>query len=350
VETIIADFAAENETMQAEISRHAGSAKLGSSPSLRRIVSCYLELAKARLASLVVLTAGVGYVLGTRGGVDLTTLMWTAVGTALSAFGANILNQVLEEDRDRRMERTRSRPLPAGRIGVRTATAWGVASALLGLLVLAVATNWLTTSLSLFVILLYVSVYTPLKVRTPLNTVVGAVCGAVPPMMGWTAASGRLELGAWVLFGVLFVWQMPHFLSLAWLYRSDYRRGGFRMLPEVDRSGRITGRLALLYAASLLPVTAALSWIGVSGTTFLMTSQLLGLAFAAIGWQFLNQRSDATARRLFLASIAYLPLLLSLMVIDRGGGVGRAEHERRGRVAATASAPSGSVPESTAEL
>jgi heme O synthase-like polyprenyltransferase len=135
-------------------------------------------------------------------------------------------------------------------------------------------------------------------------------------MMGWTAASGRLEPGAWILFGILFVWQMPHFLSLAWLYRTDYDRGGFVMLPAVDRSGAITARLATLYAGSLLPVTAALAWAGVSGTTFLVISQVLGVIFAGLGWQFLRSRNDRTARRLFLASIAYLPLLLALMVID----------------------------------
>ena len=167
----------------------------------RQLLGCYLELSKARLASFVVLTAVVGYLLAARGDARLTALAWTAAGTALSAFGANILNQLLEADRDRLMERTRNRPLPSGRIGRREAVAWGLASVAAGLTVLAAGTNWLTAGLSLFTVLLYVLVYTPLKIRTPLNTVVGAVCGAVPPMMGWAAGAGRLELGAWILFG-----------------------------------------------------------------------------------------------------------------------------------------------------
>jgi protoheme IX farnesyltransferase len=249
------------------------------------------------------------------------------VGTALSSFGANILNQWWESERDRLMVRTRERPLPAGRIERREAAILGIVTSFVGLLVLAVGTNWLTTLLSLCVILLYVLVYTPLKVRTPLNTVVGAVCGAVPPMMGWSAATGRLDAGAWILGGILFAWQIPHFLALAWLYREDYARGGFVMLPAVDGEGRLTGRLAFLYAAALLPITAALSAYGVTGWAYLITSQAVGLTFVSLGWVFLRTRTRLTARRLFLASILYLPVLLGLMVMDvddravRGGEV-----------------------------
>ena len=280
------------------------------------LISDYLELAKARLGALVVLTAFVGYILGARGDVSLWGVTAAVAGTALSAFGANILNQWREADRDTLMLRTRERPLPAGRISRRAAVAWGIVTALIGLLILAVGTNWLTTMLSLFVIIVYVLVYTPLKVRTPLNTVIGAVCGAVPPMMGWTAATGRLDAGAWILGGVLFAWQIPHFLALAWLYREDYARGGFRMLPAVDLEGRLTARLAFLYAAALLPITAALSAFGVTGGTFLVTSQVVGLAFVGLGWLFLRTRNRPAARRLFLASILYLSVLLGLMVID----------------------------------
>jgi protoheme IX farnesyltransferase len=283
---------------------------------LRGLVSAYLELAKARLATLVVLTTIVGYVLAARGAFDPITLLWTVLGTALTAFGANILNQWLEADRDRRMERTRNRPLPAGRVSRRTALVWGIISAGIGLAVLDTTTNRLTALLSLGVIGLYVLVYTPLKVRTPLNTVVGAVCGAVPPMMGWTAATGRLELGAWILGGILFVWQVPHFLALAWMYRDDYARGGFRMMPAADPDGAITGRAAFVYALSLLPITGALAAAGVTGVTYLVLSQVVGIAFAALGLAFARQRVRLTARRLFLASIIYLPVLLGLMVSD----------------------------------
>jgi len=284
--------------------------------SVRSLVSDYLELAKARLGALVVLTAFVGYVLGSRGDLSFRVGLAAVIGTALSAFGANILNQWWEVERDREMLRTRERPLPAGRVGRRQAAIWGIATSLAGLAILATGTNRLTTLLSLFVILLYVLVYTPLKVRTPLNTVVGAVCGAVPPMMGWTAATGYLGAGAWILGGLLFVWQVPHFLALAWLYREDYARGGFRMLPAVDSEGRVTGRLAFVYAAALLPITAALSAAGITGGAFLVASQVVGVAFLALGWVFLCARSRQAARRLFLASIIYLPVVLGLMVVD----------------------------------
>ncbi|HSO24073.1 MAG TPA: heme o synthase, partial [Chondromyces sp.] len=256
--------------------------------SARSLAANYLELAKARLGALVVLTALVGYVLGAGDELSLSVGLAAVVGTALSAFGANILNQWWEVERDRRMLRTRSRPLPAGRVDRRLALVSGLVTALAGLLVLAAGTNLLTTLLSLFVILLYVLVYTPLKVRTPLNTVVGAVCGAVPPMMGWSAATGGLEAGAWILGGLLFVWQIPHFLALAWLYREDYARGGFRMLPSIDLEGRLTGRVAFIWAAALLPVTAALSVAGVTGGVFLAASQIVGVAFLALGWVFLR--------------------------------------------------------------
>jgi protoheme IX farnesyltransferase len=282
----------------------------------RRLVSDYLEMAKARLSSFVVLTAVVGYLLSARGGFRPDVLVWVAVGTALSAFGANILNQLLEADRDRLMERTRCRPLPAGRVTRGQAAVWGVASAAAGLAVLIVGTNLLTAGLSLFVILLYVAVYTPLKVRTPFNTTVGAVCGAVPPMMGWAAGTGRLDVGAWILFGVLFFWQVPHFLSLAWMYRIDYARAGFKMMPSIDPDGGLTGRMALLYAVALLPITAALCWTGLSGTTFLLASQLFGVCFALLGWRFLRGRTERNARRLFFASLLYLPLLLVVLVGD----------------------------------
>jgi protoheme IX farnesyltransferase len=313
---MIADRAAENEKMSTPDTTRPTDDRSEPSHGLARQLGCYLELAKARLAMLVLLTTVVGYVLAARGSLDPLTLAWTIAGTALTAFGANILNQWMEADRDRRMERTRNRPLPAGKVSKRKALVWGLASAVLGLAVLDLGTNRLTAALSLFVILLYVLVYTPLKVRTPLNTVIGAVCGAVPPMMGWTAAAGHLELGAWILGGILFVWQVPHFLSLAWLYRDDYARGGFRMMPAADPDGSITGRAAFIYALALLPITGALAAVGVTGVTYLVLSQLVGVAFAALGWTFARRRVRLNARRLFLASIIYLPILLGLMVTD----------------------------------
>lgn len=306
---------------------------------LGRWLGAYLELAKARLAALVVLTAIVGYVLAARGSFELAELGWTVLGTTLTAFGANILNQWLEADRDRRMERTRDRPLPAGVVSRRTALVWGLASAAVGLATLDLTTNRLTAGLSLFVIALYVLVYTPLKVRTPLNTVVGAVCGAVPPMMGWTAATGRLELGAWILGGILFIWQVPHFLALAWMYRDDYARGGFRMMPAADPDGSVTGRAAFIYTLALLPVTGALAVAGVTGMTYLVLSQVVGLGFAALSLTFARNRVRLTARRVFLASIIYLPLLLGLMVSDMDDRLARFAGLAPDAVARVATAP-----------
>jgi protoheme IX farnesyltransferase len=326
---MIADHETENETMTTQPAPPIDTDRALSGLGPRRQLGLYLELAKARLAALVILTTIVGYVLAARGSFRLVELAWTVLGTTLTAFGANILNQWLEADRDRRMERTRHRPLPAGRVQRRTALVWGVVSAMVGLVVLDLTTNRLTAGLALFVIALYVLVYTPLKVRTPLNTVVGAVCGAIPPMMGWTAATGRLDLGAWILGGILFIWQVPHFLSLAWLYREDYARGGFRMMPAADPDGAVTGRAAFVHALALLPVTGALAAAGVSGTTYLVLSQVVGLGFVALGWAFARRRVRLTARRLFFASIIYLPLLLGLMVTDmddrlaRWAGLGR---------------------------
>jgi protoheme IX farnesyltransferase len=300
--------------MQADITSARAGVQM--STSLMRSITIYLELAKARLGTLVVLTTIAGYVLGARGDARFTTLIWTVLGTALTAFGANILNQVWEIERDRKMVRTRSRPLPAGRITRIRATVWGVTSSLLGLVVLFAGANGLTAALALVVILLYVFVYTPMKVRTPLNTIVGAVCGAVPPMMGWSAATGGLGVGAWLLGGVLFVWQMPHFMALAWLYREDYARGGFRMLPAVDPKGHLSGRVALIYAACLLPISAVIYGAGIAGVPYMVGAAVLTVAFSALAWVFCTRRTEISARRLFLGSIIYLPLLLGLMVAN----------------------------------
>jgi protoheme IX farnesyltransferase len=313
---MIADRRAENETMTTTTTSQEPDGRTSDPSGFGRQLGFYLELAKARLATLVVLTTIVGYVLAARGSFDLTLLGWTVLGTTLTAFGANILNQWIEADRDGRMERTRNRPLPAGYVSRRKALAWGLTSAVAGLVVLDLGTNRLTAGLSLFVIVLYVLVYTPLKVRTPLNTAVGALCGGIPPMMGWTAATGELELGAWILGGILFIWQVPHFLALAWMYREDYARGGFRMMPAADPDGSITGRAAFINAIALLPITGALATAGVTGMTYLVFSQVVGLAFAALGLTFARRRVRLTARRLFLASIIYLPVLLGLMVSD----------------------------------
>ena len=284
------------------------------------LVSIYLELAKARLSLMVIVTVIVGYLVASLPDADLTTLVWVVAGTALSASGANILNQWRERDRDRLMHRTRNRPLPAGRVAPARAAVWGVVSAVAGVAVLATGTNLVTAALGAFNILLYVLVYTPLKTRSPFNTTVGAVCGAIPPMMGWTAATGGLQTGAWILGGFLFVWQVPHFLALAWLYREDYARGGFRMLPAADPSGLITGRVAVVYVLALVPLCFGAYLFGLAGVAFAIGSVLLTGAFGAAALGLMVRRSSAAARRLFLVSILYLPLALGLMVSDTTTG------------------------------
>ncbi len=281
------------------------------------VLRAYPELTKIRLTALVVATTAVGFMMAGGGHHNGATLVWTVLGTALAAAGAMALNQVIEVARDARMERTKNRPLPAGVLTARHGLVFGILVAGGGIAMLAAGANILTALLGLTVVLVYTLVYTPLKPRSPLCTLAGAVCGAIPPMMGWTATGTPLGFGAWLLAGVLFLWQIPHFLALAWLYRDDYARGGFRMLPVVDASGRATGQAAVLYSMALLPVGVLAALGGMTGWKFAagslaLTGVLVGLALALA-----SRKSDAVARRLFLATLIYLPLLLGLMVSDR---------------------------------
>ncbi len=281
------------------------------------VLRAYPELTKIRLTGLVVATTAVGFLMAGGGHHDGARLAWTVLGTALAAAGAMALNQVMEVGRDARMERTRRRPLPAGVLTARHALAFGVVVAGAGLAVLAAEANTLTAVLGLTVVLVYTLVYTPLKPRSPLCTLAGAVCGAIPPMMGWTATGTPLGFGAWLLAGVLFLWQIPHFLALAWLYRDDYARGGFRMLSVVDASGRSTGQAAVLYSMALLPVGVLAALGGMTGWGFAAGSLVLTGGLVALALALAAKKSDAVARRLFLATLIYLPLLLGLMVADR---------------------------------
>jgi len=281
------------------------------------------ELTKARLVALVVVTTAVGFVLAGRPPFARSAFAWTLLGTFLAAAGVMSVNQAIEWRRDAAMERTRSRPIPSGDVTPRQAWALGVGIAATGLAVLAVRVNTFTALLGLAVVVLYAGVYTPLKTRSTLCTLAGAVCGAIPPMMGWTGAAGRLEFGAWLLAFLLFVWQIPHFLALAWLYRTDYERGGFRMLPLVDPSGAVTSRVAVLYCVALLPVGAVAALSGMSGWLSALGAAGCGAALLALGTQLARTRSDAAARRLFLGTLAYLPLLLAILVLDRAPAHGR---------------------------
>ena len=259
-----------------------------------------------------------GYVAASRGPIDTTTLLWTTLGTALAALGANAFNQVLEREADALMERTKSRPLPSGRMDPVRALTYAAFCVTGGIFVLATLVNWLTAALALLIEVVYLFIYTPMKRRSPANTLVGAVCGAIPPMMGWTAVRGSIDPGAWLLFLILFVWQMPHFLSLAWLYREDYARGGYRMLPTVDPTGRMMGRAVVLYSATLLPLAIAVLMAGLAGWIFLAGAVALAVPLVVLAIQLNQSRSNANARRLFFATLIYLPLLFALLVADRG--------------------------------
>ncbi len=285
----------------------------------RRLIGLYLELTKARLSALVVVTTAVGFVMATpaRAGLDWLTLMFTVVGTALAAGGANALNQLVETRRDGLMKRTRDRPLPSGAMGAAHGFIFAMLLCYAGLGVLAVLVNLPAAGLALATIVIYVAAYTPLKTRTTLNTLVGAVCGAIPPLIGWVAAAGRLDAAAWVLAGLLFVWQIPHFFALAWLYRDDYARGGHAMLPVLDATGRITGRVVVVTSLCLIPLALCGTLFGLAGPAYALGSLALGVWFVGMGARLCATRTEASARRVFLASIIYLPAVLGLMVVDR---------------------------------
>ena len=293
---------------------------------MHRIIADYLELSKARLCVMVLITTAVGYLMARPGGPLGWPLVWTLLGTALTAFGANALNQLLEKERDAKMERTRLRPLPAGRISEGAAFVFGIGAALTGTLILAVLVGRLPAALACGTFLIYVLVYTPLKPVSSLNTVVGAITGAVPPLIGWAAATGQLGLGAGLLGALLFVWQVPHFFALAWLYRADYARGGFCMLPLLDPAGHLTFRVLLMFAFLLLPLGLVIFLAGVAGRWFALGSLALGMWWVAFGVNLLRSGSDRDARRVFLASLIYLPAMLGLMVADSR------PHPRRGAV------------------
>jgi heme o synthase len=239
------------------------------------------------------------------------------VGTTLAAWGASAFNQWIEVRYDARMWRTRRRPLPTRRVRAVAALRFALLVSFAGPVLLAVFVNWAAASLALASLLIYVLVYTPLKVRTPLNTLVGAVVGALPPLVGWVAASGRLGTGAWILGGILLVWQIPHALALAWMYREDFRRSRFRMLPIVDPAGHLTALVILTHAFVLVPLTLTLTLAGVTGRVYAVGALLLGVGLALGSLILAKRRSPAAARGLFFATVIYLPLLLGLMIADR---------------------------------
>ncbi len=294
------------------------AAALATSRQQRGWLGVYLDLTKARLSALVLLTTAVGFIVAMPVGIDWALLLWTILGTGLAAGSAAAYNQVWEVPRDRRMVRTQSRPLVAGRMSSVHAFVAATVMGYLGVMTLAIFVNFAAAGLALLTILLYVLIYTPLKALTTLNTLIGAVCGAIPPMIGWVAARGAIEPGAWILGLILFVWQLPHFLALAWLYRDDYQRGGFIMLPMRDPAGELTAQVTVLTAVLLIPICLIGTLLGVAGLWYAIGSFLLGLWLVALSVRFYRQRTNANARRVFFASIVYLPILLILLMVDRG--------------------------------
>jgi len=275
------------------------------------------DLFKARLTSLVLLTTLVGFYVGFRGNLDWALLFHTMLGTALLASGAAALNQLLERDLDAKMRRTEDRPLPSGRMQPTTVLLVGALSSGLGLIYLAVAVNLLTSLLGAITLASYLFLYTPLKRVTTLNTIVGAIPGALPPLMGWAAARNDITRGGWSLFAILFFWQLPHFLAIAWIYRDDYARAGFVMLPVVDPQGKRTGPQAVSHALGLLPISLAPFAFQLAGPVYLAGALILSLAYVWFAIQFSRGMTVSRARQLFFVSILYLPLLLGLLVFDK---------------------------------
>ncbi len=277
----------------------------------------FLALTKPRVVLMVLATTFVGLYLGSPGLPDGFRLLHTLIGTALSAGGTIALNQYLERDLDAHMERTRLRPLPAGRLQPTAALAFGVTIAAAGLVHLMLAVRPLAALLAALTVGSYLFAYTPLKRRSSLSTIVGAIPGALPPMIGWAAARGRLDLEAWILFAILFLWQVPHALAIARLYRDDYARAGIRFLPVVDREGRSTGGPIVSHCLALLIVGILPALVGMAGSVYLFGALAFGLAFLGCGIHMAIARSAAGARRLLLASLVYLPAVLALMALDK---------------------------------
>lgn len=274
-------------------------------------------LAKARLSLLVIVTTFVGFCLASSGAIDWLHLFNATLGTTLAAAGAAALNQWMETRVDRLMERTRNRPLPAGRIRRSTALILGIASSIIGVAWLAFTCNAMSAYLAAATVLIYIVLYTPLKRKSSLCVIVGAVSGAIPPMIGWVAAKPSLDLGAWVLFGILFTWQMPHFLAIAWKLRDEYAQAGFVMLRREDTSGVSTALESLIFTVALVAISFIPFWSGLLNEAYLGPALLLDAAIFGCAFRFFVERTLPAARMLFFASIIYLPLILGLMVITK---------------------------------
>ena len=277
----------------------------------------YIALTKPRVTWLILMSTGVGYFFGAKSGWNLFTLLHTIIGTGLIASGTAALNQWYEREADGKMKRTQNRPLPAGRLGPERALVFAIAISVIGFVELWLGANALTALLGLFTLASYLFIYTPLKQHSRHSTTIGAIPGAMPPLIGYAAASGRLTWEAWTLFAILFVWQFPHFYAIAWMYREDYARAGIRMLPVVEPDGTSTARQILLYSLALIPISLIPKFLSMAGNVYLVGAIALGVFFVYAGLRVNLQRTRQCARGVLLASVIYLPVLYSLMLIDR---------------------------------
>jgi protoheme IX farnesyltransferase len=279
----------------------------------------YIELTKPRITWLILMSTGIGYFFGMRGGLNLWSLLHTVLGTGLIASGTAALNQWSEREADCKMRRTKDRPIPSGRLDATRALLFGIALSIAGFVDLWLGCNLLAALLGAATLFSYLFLYTPLKQRTPLSTTVGAFPGAMPPMIGFAAASGSITAEAWVLFGILFLWQFPHFYSIAWMYRDDYARAGIRMLPVVKPDGRRTAAEIVVYGLALIPVSLVPTMLGMSGRIYLIGALAAGLFFLYSGVRVARERTILRARYVLLVSVFYLPIIYGLMLLDRPG-------------------------------
>lgn len=287
-------------------------------PSPGSVVRDYLQLAKARIVFMVLVTTAAAFVVGASH-VSGLLLFHTLFGTALVAAGTNALNQYIEREFDARMRRTRLRPLPDGRISPRAALLFSAGIAVAGTIYLGTLVNWLTAALGVFTLTSYLFVYTPLKRITSLCTIVGAIPGAIPPVMGWAAARGEIGVGGAILFGLLFFWQLPHFMAISWIYREDYERAGFAMTSVRDANGTATSRQAILWSIALIAVSVMPTFTGMTGAGYLAAALLAGVALLGMSIAFFFDRSNRAAMKLFMTSNVYLVVVMIVLVVSVRG-------------------------------
>lgn len=293
------------------------SAEAESRNSRARLIGDLFELVKARLTLLVLLTTAVGFYLGAEGPINWSALLRTVFGTAAAAAGAAALNQWWEHKLDALMQRTRLRPVPSGRMRPIEALVIGAILSIFGVTYLAFVCNALSAALAAITIIIYIFAYTPLKLVSTFNTALGAVPGALPPMIGWAAARGTLDAGSWMLFAILFFWQLPHFFAIAWMYRDDYARAGFQMISNDDQTGERSASQSVFFCMILFVIAALPAFIRMATVFYLLTELILGAVFVAVAMRFLKTRTRSDARRLFITSIIYLPLLLGALVLSK---------------------------------